>query len=384
MRVHPLFLLLPLLAACPGAGDAGGGEPPPDASRPPAPAAPLPALAAGEDVALAPGAEAGWRLRAIDHAPAHFLAKGWADARTLWGLSGTSTLLVRADGPEVSVWTRGSWDAALAPDGSALAWFDERGVWVGGRSGEPRLLLARDPAAAEGDLGGPLLWSPGGDRLLVAWTGEAGPVFGVVGVPDGGLTLLPRRGEGFLPVEAFGWLDPRRVLLSVQPRLAGDGGRPEWRGLAVHDLARGATALAAGGPGRGSLQSLARWGEHGLLAREEVGGEVRIVLLDSRTWSSRPASLPAASRVLVHDTTAALLVEDAGEVRGEREHALRLWSPSAGAAVPLARVRGSDLRLAWSPAGDRIVVSRIVRVEEAGGSFREEARTHLLERRTRR
>lgn len=392
MRSLAALLLISSLLACSGAGQ-GDASAPPDSSgeRPtgvPAPVEPadrLPRLLAGADLVLAPEARGSWGHRRLAHAPRHFLAKGWADARTLWGLSGSSSVLVRADEPEYSVWSRDAWDASLSPDGAALAWINGRGVWVGVRSGEPRLLVERDRVSGvEGDLSGPLLWSPGGERLLVKWAGEAGATFATVEVPSGEVSHLARRGEGYLLVEAFGWLDPERILFTAQPHLATDGGRVEWSGLAVYDRAENAPELVAGGAGGESIRPLALWGEHGLLIGARSGGSggsERILLYDTRAWSARPVTLPPGSRILAHDTTRAVVVEDFGEAEGEREHGLHLWSSATGASVPLARVRGNDLRIAWSPLGDRLLVSRSVRVPEPGSdSFREETRTHLLER----
>lgn len=240
-------------------------------------------------------------------------------------------------------------------------------------------------SGVQGDLAGPLLWSPGGDRLLVRWAGEAGATFATVEVPSGEVSYLPRRGEGYLLVEAFGWLDPERILFTAQPHLATDGGRVEWSGLALYDGAESAPALVARSPDGESLRPLAPWGEDGVLAgvgRAGEGGIERILLFDTRAWSPRPVTLPAAGRIVTHDTGAAVVVVELGESEGEREHGLLLWSSATGTTTPLARVRGNDLRVAWSPGGERLVLSRSVRVPEAPGSesFREETRTHLLER----
>jgi hypothetical protein len=392
MRARPLLFALLLLPACSEPGGSGAGAPS-EAPRErvtgiPAPADPaprLPALPPGADLVLAPEAEAGWRLRPLAHAPAYFLAKGWANARTLWGLSGTNALLVLADEPEFSVWSRDAWDASLSPGGSDLAWIDGRGVWVGDRSGEPRLLAERDRVSGvEGDLTGPLLWSPGGNRLLVQWSGEAEATFGVVEVPSGEVRYLPARGEGYLLVEPFGWLDPERILFTAQPRLSGDGDPAEWRGLAVYDRAADASSLVSRPETGQALHPLAPWGGGAVLVgvgSAETGEVEGIALIDTRAWTEHPVELPAGRRVAARDSTAVVVVVDLGESGGEREHGLLLWTSASGETLPLARVRGNDLRVAWSPTGGRLVVSRSVRVPVDGqpGSFREETRTHLLE-----
>ena len=382
MRPAPALLVLLPLAACSGGQDAPGPPPAAGAAGAVSPAgalALLPPIPPGRDIAAAPG----WQLRPLASAPPHFLARGWADARTVWGLSGTDVLLLPIDGSEPSSWTGDAWDASLSPAGATLAWINGRGVWVGDRSGAPRLLLRRDATAAgRGDLTGPLLWAPGGDRLLVRWGGEGAPAFGVVEVTSGRVREIPSRGDGFLLVEAFGWLDPDRVLFSAQPRLATDGRAVEWTGLAVYDGARGGAERVAGGEGEEGLVPLARWGEDGILAATGAPGAVeRVILFDTRAWSRHPTTLPPGRRIVVHDTTAAVVVEELGEREGEREHGLLLWSAGTGEVEPLARVRGDEVRIAWSPGGERLVLSRSVRVPVPGepGSFREVARTGLLE-----
>jgi hypothetical protein len=329
---------LPGAAAHPSAPDTAFGILPPDAS-----------------LALAPGAAAEWRIVELPHLPRYFEAIAWLDERTVLGLAGSNPVELRVDVPEYAAWNRSVWGAYPAPDGERMAWLDEAGIRLGRRGETPRLLFPRDaPPAPEGDLSGPLHWSPDGERLLAPWTREAPPLHGIVEVATGSVRLVEPRGEGYLLMDAFGWLDDQRVLFTAPPHMGGDGSPPLRTDLAVLDVATGVHRRITRVESGIELRPLARWGADAVLVAETAPGSARAARFSLRgthqPWR-RALDLPPGHEVAVRDTTTLVVVERTPEM-----DRYRLWLREEGRTLPLVHGRGAHPWAAWSPDGRRLLI----------------------------
>ena len=357
-------LSVALLAAC-----AEAPAPPPPAvpeTDAAASTAPLP-----DSVLTLDPAAGAWRARELTHLPRYFLPSGWVSADTLWGLAGSTPVLAQVERPEYHALEGRYWDASLAP-GGRLAGIDERGVWTGRRA-TPRLLVERGAAVPglEGDLSGPLVWSPDGAHLLLRWVREGPAHYAVADAATGALTPLPARaGELFLG-EPFGWTAPGEILFQAHPSFDPERG-PVGRGeLAVYRLADRSLRRMAAAPEGVFLRPLAAWGEGRVLVGESetgLGRPLRYRLYDTRDWSHRPIELPPADRVEAHDPARALLVIREDDSRAPLH---RVLLREGGAAPrPLLHLRGRDVRLHWSPDGRRLAVGAAIEEADGGSSHR--------------
>ena len=309
-----------------------------------------------------------WSVRELGHVPRYFLASGWAGADTIWGLAGNTPVFVQVDGSEYRAVRRSYWDAALSSRG-ALAGIDERGVWV-----DERLVLER-AGTEEGDLSGPLLWSPDGSRLLARRVREGPAIHLLVDVRSGVATPIPARADSLWLGDPF-WTADGRILLTAHPSFHPERG-PIGRGdLYLHDPSSGDTRRIARAPEGVFLRPLSPWGARGVLVGEGTPA-ARFRVYDAPSWGSRGIDLPGADRVVAHDSARAVLVTRR-EGSHDPIHQLSLWD--GGGARPLLSVPGRDVRIAWSPDGTRLVVSAAGEEADAeGGSVQPYYRTWVVE-----
>jgi hypothetical protein len=383
-------VLLVLVAAC-------ESDPPveraPTTDTVPPPAQSLPSWIPLDSLPLlAASAVEQWRLTPLAHAPAHVRVIEWKDSVTVWGTAGCNPIELRTDVPEFSAWgVDACGGIAPAPDGQRLAWSEGRGgIWLGERGGAPELLLApgtRSPAG-EGDPTGSIRWSVDGRRVLTSWALEWTSHFASIDVATRALLPLATSMEGYYLVEAWDWLDQTRILFTAQATrdLQGRSEYSESGGvradLALANLTDSTLVRVTSVPDSVMLKPLGRWTEEEVLVGERSRAaslHQRYWAYDSSDWSRRPIALPAASDVVVFDTTRVLALRREGGAGGGARTRVFLWRGSQLPPEPLIELR--DGAVAWSPEGRRLAFSTSADEPVAGmpGSFRTRSYAYVLE-----
>lgn len=317
----------------------------------------------------------GWTVRELAHAPAYFLASGWRDPETVWGLAGNTPVFVETSRPEYSSLRESYWDAARSSRGT-MAGLDEAGLFLDGR-----LVLPRSAAANQvpGDLTGPLIWSPDGTKILLRGTQEGPVSFGILDATSGELERVPDPEDGLYLIDAFGWLDADRALLSAASSLATETPTTASSALAEYSASTGQTRRI-GVPTSGALlQPLALWDQSHVLVEERGAESTRHWIYDTRDWSRRSTELPAPSRLVVADSTHVLVItRQVGD--GDPIHRLSLRVDD-GTIRPLLRTRGRDVRVFWSPDRRRLAISAAGELVRPDSSVEAYYRSWVIEER---
>ena len=261
---------------------------------------------------------------------------------------------------------------------------------VGERGGTQRSLRAPGAPApsGEGDPAGPMIWSPDGASVLLAWSAEWESSYALVDAATSATRPLSTHAEGYYLTEAWGWLDDARILFSTQA-VRDPRGRSEYSEsggyrseLAVFDVRDSTYRIVTSVPDGVMLRPLARWREGEILVGERARGARRYRrywLYDVREWSRRPVLLPAASGVRVHDSTRVLLLEAVEGQAGPATARVHLWTGADRPVLPLVEVRDGDV--AWSLDGRRIAFTTTTDEPTPGspGSFQTGYHAYVLE-----
>ncbi len=320
----------------------------------------------GRHFSLTLGLKGEWVSTPITHTPPFFLSQGWIDSQTIWGQSGNKVVFVETDKPEYRDAGFNSWLAVPSPDGQAMAWTDQEGLWTGRPGKQTRLLLK---AGAISDVGmvppAQVLWSPDGKQLLAGWEQEWDTAYALIDASTGKAKRLETKIEGYFLTTDTVWLDNHRILFSTRASTSLNGENEYGTGyrgdLAELDTLTNNYRLVTGVKDGVFLSVSGRMGNEVLIGEGPKGAAPsKYHIFETSNWSSYQADIPAGRAYPSPLGNRAIVITGSSYDGMNTVYRLSLWQAD-GSTKPFALVRAEDsLNISWSPNGLKVAVSHTI------------------------